>query len=255
MLRAERMEKLRDYMMEHKYAAIGELAEALHSSPATVRRCLTELEKKQVIERTRGGAVLVGSSLPHEHPPISKRRRNEPERRRIAAYAASLLSPGNSLFLDSGATIREMTAPLKKSTKRLTVCTNDVLTAVELSNAGDIIVIVTGGVMRQGFHSLSGYLTDRAISSMQLDYAFMGIDAINDHTGLMLTSIEELGTKQRIARMAEKKVVLADHEKFDQNAFLHAWDFKEVVTVITGQELSDEQYERYTKLGLQITRV
>ena len=61
MLPAERMEKLRDYLMEHKYASIAELSEALQSSPATVRRCLSVLEEKEVVERTRGGAILLGS--------------------------------------------------------------------------------------------------------------------------------------------------------------------------------------------------
>lgn len=254
MLQAERMEKLRDYMMEHKYAAIAELAEALNSSPATIRRCLAELEEKRVVERTRGGAVLVGSGNTYEHPYSIKRRRNGLEKERIAAYAASLVSTSDSLFLDASSTVREMTTPLK-SAKRLTVCTNDVLIAGDLSSATDLIVIVTGGVMRQGFYSLSGYLTDRAVSAMQLDYAFMGIDAISDRTGMMLTNMEELGTKQKIARMAGKTIVLADHEKFDRSAFLRVWGFTDVSMVITGRELPDEQYERYTELGLHIVRV
>ena len=254
MLQAERMEKMRDYMMEHKYAGISELAEALDSSPATIRRCLAELEAKQVVERTRGGAVLLGSGNTYEHPYSIKRRRNEAEKRRIAAYAASLVSTSNSLYLDASSTVREMTTPLK-SAKQLTVCTNDVLIAGDLSSASDLIVIVTGGVMRQGFYSLSGYLTDRAISSMQLDYAFMGIDAISDRSGMMLTNMEELGTKQKIARMAGKTIVLADHEKFDRSAFLNVWSFTDISMVVTGRELSDEQYDRYSELGLRIERV
>ena len=254
MLPAERMEKLRDYLMEYKYASITELSAALQASPATIRRDLAELESKQVVERTRGGAVLFGSGNTYEHPYSIKRRRNEAEKKRIAEYAASLTPPNTSVYLDASSTVREMT-PFLRSMKNVTVCTNDVLIAGDLSNAPHLIVIVTGGVMRQGFYSLSGYLTDRAIAGMRLDRAFMGIDAISKNGGLMLTNMDELGPKQTIARNAPQTIVLADHEKFDRGAFLKVWDFQDVSLVITGKELSDEQYEHYTELGLNIHRV
>ena len=254
MLQAERMERIQDYMLIHKYAGIGELAEEMNASPATIRRCLAELEEKKVVERTRGGAVMVGAGNTYEHPYSIKRRRNEAEKKRIAEYAASLVNTNSSVFLDASSTVREMT-PFLKPMKNVTVCTNDVLIAGDLSSAQDLIVIVTGGVMRQGFYSLSGYLTDRAIGGMMLDCAFMGIDAISEAGGLMLTNMEEIGTKQTIARTTPRTIVLADHEKFGRGAFLRVWAFGDVSTVITGRELSDELYEKYTELGLQIERV
>jgi len=254
MLQAERMEKLRDYLMEHKYAGVNELSDALQSSPATIRRCLTELESMKVIERTRGGAVLLGLGNTYEHPYSIKRRRNEAEKARIAAYAASLIDTNDSIYLDASSTVRAMT-PALKSRKGITVCTNDVLIAGDLSSAAGLIVIVTGGVMRQGFYSLSGYLTELALKGIKLDYAFMGIDTINDLSGLMLTNIEDLAAKKVVSGAAKNIIVLADHEKFDKTAFLHVWDFPEISTVITGRELSDEQYKRYTEKGLHIERV
>ncbi len=254
MLPAERMQRMRDYLMEHRIASVSELSEALDTSPATVRRSLAELESKHVIERTRGGAVLIGSGNTYEHPYSIKRRRNEPEKKRIAAYAASLVSRDSSIYLDASSTVREMTAQLK-TMKHITVCTNDVLIAGDLSCAEDVTVLVTGGLLRQGFYSLSGYLADLAVNTMLVECAFMGIDAISPENGLMLTNMEELGIKQCVGRKAKMTVVLADHEKFDRSAFLHVWGFGDVTTVITGRELSDEQYRRFTELGLQIVRV
>ena len=113
MLQAERLERIRDYLVANKYASIAELAEIFQTSPATIRRCLKELEQKKVVESIRGGAVLCGSGNTFEHPYSIKRRRNETEKKRIAAYAASLISANNSVYLDASSTVREMTEYLR----------------------------------------------------------------------------------------------------------------------------------------------
>lgn len=254
MLQAERLEKIRDYLVANKYASINELAEALQTSPATIRRSLKELEQKKVVESIRGGAVLWGSGNTFEHPYPIKRRRNETEKRRIAAYAASLLSANSSIYLDASSTVREMTEFLHTK-QGISVCTNDVLIAGDLSAAKDLVVMVTGGVLRQGFYSLSGFFADQFVSRMQVDYAFMGIDAISPTNGLMLTNAEDISIKRKVAQMSGDLFILADHEKFHNSAFLKAWDYEEVAMVITGNELSDELYAQYTDLGLKIKRV
>lgn len=254
MLQAERMEKIRDYLMEHKYASVNDLTEVLEASPATVRRCLAELEAKHILERTHGGAVAIGSGNTYEHPYSIKRRQNEAEKKRIAAYAASLVGMDESIYLDASSTVREMTVPLK-TRKNITVCTNDVLIAGDLSCAEGLIVMVTGGVMRQGYYSLSGFSVDCMLSNMIVDYAFMGIDCIDTDGSMMLTNLEEVGAKQTIAGNAKTAVVLADHDKFGKSAFFRVWQPSEISTVITGVELSDELFRHYTALGLNIIRV
>lgn len=254
MLQAERLERIRDYLVANKYASISELAEKFETSPATIRRSLKELEQKKIVENIRGGAVLRGSGNTFEHPYSIKRRQNETEKRRIANYAASLLSTNSSVYLDASSTVREM-AQFLHSKQGLSVCTNDVLIAGDLSPATNLVVMVTGGVLRQGYYSLSGYFTEQFVSRTRVDFAFMGIDAISKNNGLMLTNIEEISIKQKIGDHAGELIILADHEKFNHAAFLKAWDFPEVSLVITGTELPDEVYEEYTELGLKIKRV
>lgn len=254
MLQAERLERITDYLVANKYASIAELADAFHTSQATIRRSLKELEEKKIVESVRGGAVLRGSGNTFEHPYPIKRRRNETEKKRIAAYAASLVSTNSSIYLDASSTVREMTDSLHHK-QGVTVCTNDVQIAGDLSSASNLVVMVTGGVLRQGFYSLSGYFAEYFVSHAQVDYAFMGIDGISNDSGLMLTNIEELGIKQKIGHHSGELIVLADHEKFDHPAFIKAWDFSEVSLVITGSELPDGLYNEYLDLGLKIKRV
>lgn len=254
MLQAERLERIRDYLVANKYASIAELAETFQTSPATIRRSLKELEQKKIVENIRGGAVLRGSGNTFEHPYAIKRRRNETEKQRIAAYAASLVSTNSSIYLDASSTVREM-AEFLHVKQGVTVCTNDVQIAGDLCSADNLVVMVTGGVLRQGYYSLSGYFADHFVSRTQVDYAFMGIDAISRDNGLMLTNIDEISVKQNIGKHAGELIILADHEKFDHSAFIKAWDYADAALVITGTELPDDVYNAYLELGLKIKRV
>ena len=254
MLQAERLERIRDYLVANKYASIAELAEVFQTSPATIRRSLKELEEKKIVENIRGGAVLRGSGNIFEHPYPIKRRRNETEKKRIGAYAASLVSTNSSIYLDASSTVREMIESLHNK-QGVIVCTNDVQIAGDLSSATSLEVVVTGGVLRQGYYSLSGFFADHFVSRTQVDYAFMGIDAISKENGLMLTNIDELNIKHKMGTHAGELIVLADHEKFNNSAFIKAWNFSEVALVITGVELPDEIYNEYLELGLKIKRV
>ncbi|MBQ7801929.1 MAG: DeoR/GlpR transcriptional regulator [Oscillospiraceae bacterium] len=254
MLQAERLERIRDYLVANKYASIAELAEIFQTSPATIRRSLKELEQKRIVENIRGGAVIRGSGNTFEHPYPIKRRRNETEKKRIAAYATSLVSANSSIYLDASSTVREMADALHNK-QGVCVCTNDVQIAADLSSAGNLTVMVTGGVLRQGYYSLSGHFAEDFVNRIQVDYAFMGIDVISRENGLMLTNIDEIGIKQKICSHAGELIVLADHEKFNQTTFIRAWDFSEVALVITGTELPDEVYNEYLDLGLKIKRV
>lgn len=254
MLQAERLERISDYLVANKYASITELAEVFQTSPATIRRSLKELEQKKIVENIRGGAVLRGFGNTFEQPYSTKRRHNATEKKRIGTYAASLVSTNSSIYLDASSTVREMTESLH-SKQGVTVCTNDVQIAGDLSSANNLVVMVTGGVLRQGYYSLSGFFADHFARRTQVNYAFMGIDAISADNGLMLTNIEDISLKRKIGALAGELIVLADHEKFNHSAFLKTWDYAEVALVITGSELPDEIYNQYSEMGLKIKRV
>lgn len=255
MLQAERLDKIRHYMQVNKYTSIIELAEAFQTSTATIRRCLKILEQQNIIEIVRGGAVYINESKVSEQPYIVKKEKNEQEKSRIALYAMEFIQPNSSVYLDASTTVREMTVHINLL-KRITVCTNDVMIAGELSRNEDITVMVTGGLLRPGYYSLSGYFADKMIEGLQVDYAFMGADAIDTQKGFMITNADELSLKSTIVNhVAEKTIVLCDHEKFDKNALLSIWTFSQINTMITGKELSDTQFEKYAELGLNVIRV
>lgn len=251
MLNAERMEKIREYVVKNKFVNIKDLAVQFNTSSATIRRCLKQLEKENFIQSVRGGAVLISDGNTFEQSYQVKRQQNIDEKKRIAQAACEFISTNNSIFLDSSSTVFEMTAILP-SIRNITVLTNDVIIAGALSQVKDISVTVTGGTLRKNYYTLTGFLAERAMQNIRVDYAFMGVDAINSKGNFMITNTEEIEVKQIITECANKVIVLCDHSKFNRQAFLSLWDYKQIDLIITGKELGDEAYNSYTELGLNI---
>ena len=59
MFTLERQNEIFQYLKEQKSASISELSRQFFIGEATIRRDLDKLEKKNLIKRTYGGAVLV----------------------------------------------------------------------------------------------------------------------------------------------------------------------------------------------------
>src|SRR5258708_8174529 len=80
--------------------SVEDAAERLDVSQATIRRDFDELAQQQMITRTRGGAVANGVS--YHLPPRYKTPKHAPEKQRIRAAAAALVSPGMVGALNRG---------------------------------------------------------------------------------------------------------------------------------------------------------
>ena len=254
MLNAERMELIRDYIIRNKYGSITELSAKLNTSPATIRRCFKQLEEENLVESIRGGVVLVSNDNINEQPYLVKRQQNIDEKVRIAAAACGHVNPDDCIFLDSSSTVYEMCGGLK-DIQSLSICTNDVLIASALNTLDNCTVMVTGGTVRKGYYTLTGYFSYDRIQQIHVDSYFAGVDAVTPNGDFMITNIEEVDAKRYLVENSNKCIVLCDHEKFMHSSFIKLWNYSQVDTVITGRELDDEIYRKYVDMGMSIIRV
>ena len=254
MLNAERLEIIREHVIQNKYGNINELAAMLNTSSATIRRCFKQLEEEKLVESIRGGVVLASTASVLEQPYTEKRQHNTEEKIRIAQEACKYVKNNDSIFLDSSSTVYEMCSGLRKM-KSLKITTNDVLIAGTLNGQEDCTVMVTGGILRRGYYTLTGFLAQENIQQIHVDTYFTGIDAVTPAGDFMITNTEEVDIKRSLMQRANQCVVLCDHEKFNCAAFFHLWDYTQVDQVITGKELSDELYHKYIELGMSLIRV
>lgn len=254
MLQIERLEKIKEYIARNEYGDINELAKIFDVSTATIRRSLKQLENEKIIELTRGGATLVKKGNIYEHPYFVKKEIYTEEKRRIAAEAAKMIEPNESIFLDSSTTVYEMAKHLAKMNS-LMVATNDIMIAEALTDAEHLTVSVIGGTLRRHYFTLTGYFAEALLKDLCFDCSFLGIDSANLKGGLMITNIEEVQIKRKIVEVSDRVVVLCDHSKFEQASFLNICGFDHIDVVITGKELNDEIARKYIDAGVNLVRV
>lgn len=251
MLQVERLEKIFEMVKQEKYCSISLLAEKFNISNATVRRDLKVLEDAHKIENTRGGAMAVNLGTSHEPPYVEKANINKDEKKLLAIKACSMIKKGETIILDSGTTILGM-ANIMKQMAEITVATNDVLIASTLAENPNISTMMIGGDIRKNYYSTSGLFAQETIMNINADKAFIGIDAFNLTKGFMITTMEEVAVKRLMMEAAKEVIIICDHSKGENVAFIKLCEIKDVDKMITGKEIGGDMYQSLIDAGLDI---
>jgi DeoR/GlpR family transcriptional regulator of sugar metabolism len=253
-----RHEYILQRLQETGTVAIDELCTTLGASIATIRRDLEDLESRSMLRRTRGGAVPIG---PLFYEPFrndssfqDKVSSFAEEKRRIAVAAVKLVSTGQTIALTGGTTTTEVALNLKMLSG-ISIITNTVNVAMELSNKKDIEVIVTGGHLRGNWFTLVGPLATAAAEMLFSDIMFIGVDGIDAKKGLTCTNPSEAEVLRKLVHHAKLKVVVADHSKLGSISNYLLCPTKEIDRLITDTGASASAIAPFEKLGIDVTRV
>jgi len=237
---------------------VDELCHTLGASLATIRRDLEDLEGRSLLRRTRGGAVPIGPLFyePFRHDSSFQDKVNSfaEEKRRIAVAAAALVSTGQTVALTGGTTTTEVARCLRVLTD-ISIITNTVNVAMELSNRKDIEVIVTGGHLRGSWFTLIGPLANAAAEALFSDIMFIGVDGIDAKQGLTCTNPSEAEVLRKLVQHAKMKVVVADHSKLGSISKYLLCPTKGMDRLITDTGASASAIAPFQKLGIEITKV
>jgi len=238
--------------------SVETLRDRLEVSLATVRRDLQELEDRGLLRRTHGGAIPI-------EPLFYEAFRNDrsfqeqvgsfaDEKRRIALAASELISSGNTIALTAGTTTTEVVRSLR-TLGGITVVTNTVNVAMELSNRKDIHVFVTGGHLRGDWFSLVGQAAVNTMSGIFVDVLFIGVNGIDAPNGLTCFNADEVEINRCMVRQAKRKIAVADHSKMGIVANWLICPATAVDLLITDTGATDEMIDPFLKLGVEVRRV
>ena len=143
-----RVQAIQSELLKNGRITVQQLAERLNVSVATVRRDLTELQRSGGLRRTHGGAIslepLLYEPFRHDSTFQDQIERHAEEKRRIGVAAAELIADGQMVAFTAGTTTTQVARSILVD-RRVTVVTNTVNVAMELSGRSNISIIVTGG--------------------------------------------------------------------------------------------------------------
>lgn len=248
MLDRHRDERLIAFLRARGPTSVEVLAREHGVALSTIRRDLQRLAAAGRVLRTYGGAALAeGVPAGRNSEPI----RAAAEKRRIAVAAAKLVEDGQTIVVTSGTTALEFARQLVDRND-LTVITNSLDVAQVLLDREGIQLVVLGGVVRPGMHSLLGHLTEQATRELRADTLFMGVGAISLSLGVMNDYMPEILTDRALRTMANSVVVLADATKFDTVAPAFVFGLDEIDVVVTDSGVRPEVVQSLTARGIEV---
>ncbi|OUZ11965.1 alkaline phosphatase [Aeromicrobium sp. PE09-221] len=259
-MRYERLNEMLELLADRGHMSVEELSAELGVSPATTRRDLDHLASQQLLMRTRGGAVASGvADLPIRY----KSARHATEKERIAARASELVSRGMTVGMNGGTTMSEVARAIARRSDpavdddggEVTIVTNAVNIANELTVRQHIKLVVVGGVARAQSYELIGPLAQATIEQLNLDLVFLGVDAISAEAGATTHHEGEASINAALAARARRVVVVADGSKVrEQAAFVRICSIDAIDALVTDESADPEVIAQIVERGVEVYR-
>jgi DeoR family transcriptional regulator of aga operon len=235
--RAERLSALLEMLVTEGKIDVEASAEHFAVSAATIRRDLDYLADQQLLSRTHGGAVPNTTSydLPLRYKSISQGE----AKAQIAQRAVAMLWPGCTLSLNGGTTTVEVARAIpgvERLQNGVTVVTNAINIATELTVRPFIKIMVCGGVARPQSYELVGAMASETLSQLTPDICFLGATGLDPVAGITTYDEAEAAINRVMAQQAKRTVVVLDSSKLGTVGFSRICHVHEVATVITDSD-------------------
>jgi DeoR family transcriptional regulator of aga operon len=210
------------------------------------------------LQRTHGGAVSIE---PLFYEPFKNDRsfqvqveRFSDEKRRIGRTAAALVNRGETISLTPGTTTSEVVRGLPLN-QEITVVTNTVNIAMELSKRKDLKVFVTGGHLRGDWFSLIGPTAIQSLQGILIHTLFIGADGIDSNWGASCFSPDEANLNSAMVTLARRRIAVTDHSKIGIVAGWRICPTSDINMLITDTGATDEMIDPFQKAGVEVLRV
>jgi DeoR/GlpR family transcriptional regulator of sugar metabolism len=232
---------------ENGRVEVGALSTRFGVSTVTIRKDLEGLERRSMLRRIRGGALVVPRS---DEGAFDFRHRVAPKAKRaIARRAASLVRPGDVIAMDSSTTCFYLAEELV-DVQPLTVITNGLRHSAFLLANSRAMVIMPGGVLRRASESMVGFLSDVLVGRGRVDKGFFGLVGLSLERGLLDITPEEAHAKAALVDACREVYALFDSSKIERFG-THAFTTADRVTrLISDTGVPKDVHRQWTKAGV-----
>ncbi len=231
---------------------VTELAGRLNVSAATLRRDLALLEEERLLARTHGGATTSGVAFP---VPARSRDEGRDRKRAVARVAAERVPGGAQVVALASGVLTPVLARELGDRDRLTVVTNALDIAADLTMRPRLKVVVTGGVARPKSYGLAGPWAEEVLRDLSIAVAFLEAGAVTVDGGVMTDDEVEARTLRAMSARAARTVVLADGARLGHILLAHVVGLDRVDEIVTDATADPAQVALLREAGVTVTVV
>lgn len=228
---------------------VADLSEEFSVSQVTIRQDLKLLEQNGMLKRFHGGAMPVSDD------DIMKRLSfNYDVKSNIAKKAASLVSNGETIMIESGSTNALLAMELANKSD-VTIITNSTFISRYVRGMNNLKIILIGGDYQHESEVLVGPLTRICLREFHVDKVFIGVDGFSPNTGFTCVNLMRAEVARAMADRANKVIVVTDSSKFDKVGVACQFKPEEADMVITDMNLSEKHLQVLKGFGIEVVMV
>ena len=241
----ERLTRILEMLAEQGRVSVHDAVAEFSVSGATIRRDLDHLASRQLLRRTRGGAVAM---LAYDMPLGYKADKSIDARQRIGTVAAEYVQAGQVVGIAGGQLALETAralgarADFVDQPEVITVLTNAVNIAYELSTRPHIKLVVTGGAVRSRSFSMTGEAAKDAIRRYRLDHLFIEVDGVTDE-GASVRDDANAEVLAAFVDVSRNTIALADRSALGDPAFAQVCDTTRLAAIVSDALTSESGIE------------
>lgn len=228
----QRLAKIQEVLAVEQSASIERLSKLLSVSKDTIRRDLIQLEKRQVLKRTHGGAVSTNPAVViYDYQ--TRAGQFYDIKAKIAKAAIHWIKQPAAIIFDASTTVEAVINEL--SDYPLQAITNSLTHAQRLAALKQSTITVLPGRLDKEQLFLYGADTVAKLAQFQADYTLLGVFALSTE-GVFIHTEEEGMVKRQMVKQGEYVIAVADHTKLATTGFFKVCDLPEIDLLITDQQ-------------------
>ncbi|MDR1444038.1 MAG: DeoR/GlpR family DNA-binding transcription regulator [Treponema sp.] len=227
-----RHRRILDALTKNRKVEVAALAEMFSVSQVTIRKDLDTLEEQGLVRREHGYACIdlsngVNTCMAY----------NYNIKKRIALRAASTVTDGETVLIESDSICALLAEELVKTKKDVTIVTNSIFIANHIRSIPNGKIILLGGVFEKESQVTVGPMTCKCGEIFFSDKFFIGVDGFSESFGFTGRDHLRAETIQNLSGQAKDIIVLIESEKFSTAGVVGLVRTDKVAAVYTDDEI------------------
>ena len=252
----KRREKIVSFLKSTPTLSIKALSEMLQVSNMTIRRDLELLAEQNIVQIYHGGAIynphfLEKAANPNDYYLQQQTLVHKSEKMAIAAKAAELLLPQETIMLDTGSTIFYFSQIIPEN-RNLTILAWSLNIIEELIRKPQNNILIQGGVYHPETQMFENNQGMDIIKNSRASRAFISARGLHSSLGITCPYHYEVETKRAAIKYSMESILLLDSSKFGKVCSAHLADIGEFHTIITDSGIPPEYEEYIRNAGIRL---
>jgi DeoR family transcriptional regulator, aga operon transcriptional repressor len=166
-----------------------------------------------------------------------------------------MLWPGCTCALNGGTTTVEIARAIPGVSalhEGVTVVTNAVNLATELTVRPFIKIVVSGGVARPQTYELVGPIASETLGRLTPDLCFLGATGVDVGAGVTSDDEAEAAVNRVMVQQAKRTIVVADAHRLGRIGFARICEVTEIAAVLTDRGAAPDTLEGLRERGVEV---